>query len=91
MVSGSILVAGEVLGIVAVAFMVGFEGVDSLTVLAETFFSGINSFALVSLPMFILMGTFAYASGISRRQTVIVLMTTTKIGSKRALPSNIIL
>ena len=54
------------LGFVAVAFMVGFEGVDSLTVLAETFFSGINSFALVSLPMFILMGAAVASSPAGR-------------------------
>jgi len=54
------------LGFVAVAFMVGFEGPDSLTVLAETFFSGINSFALVSLPMFILMGAAVASSPAGR-------------------------
>jgi C4-dicarboxylate transporter DctM subunit len=54
------------LGFVAVAFMVGFEGVDALTVLAETFFSGINSFALVSLPMFILMGAAVASSPAGR-------------------------
>ena len=54
------------LGFVAVAFMVGFEGLDSLTVLAETFFSGINSFALISLPMFILMGAAVASSPAGR-------------------------
>jgi len=54
------------LGFVAVAFMVGFEGIESLTVLAETFFSGINSFALVSLPMFILMGAAVASSPAGR-------------------------
>ncbi len=44
------------LGIVAVGFLIIFEGVGSLDVIAETLFGGLNEFALLSIPMFILMG-----------------------------------
>jgi len=54
------------LGFVAIAFMVGFEGMAALTVLAETLFSGINHFALVALPMFILMGAAVASSPAGR-------------------------
>lgn len=45
------------LGSVAVGFLLIFEGVHSLNVLAETLFGGLNEFALLSIPMFILMGS----------------------------------
>ena len=44
------------LGIVAIGFLVLYEGVESLSVLAETLFAGLAEFTLVSIPMFILMG-----------------------------------
>ena len=44
------------LGIVAVGFLIIFEGPGSLGVVAETLFGGLNEFALLSIPMFILMG-----------------------------------
>lgn len=44
------------LGIVAVGFLIIFEGPGSLSVIAETLFGGLNEFALLSIPMFILMG-----------------------------------
>jgi tripartite ATP-independent transporter DctM subunit len=44
------------LGAVAVAFLVIFQGVDSLGVAAETLYSGLYDFTLVSIPMFIMMG-----------------------------------
>ena len=50
------------LGAVAVIFLVVFEGVDSLEVLAETLFGGLNEFALLSIPMFILMGAAVASS-----------------------------
>jgi tripartite ATP-independent transporter DctM subunit len=50
------------LGAVSVAFLVIFEGVGSLDVLAETFFGGLNEFALLSIPMFILMGAAVASS-----------------------------
>ena len=33
-----------------------FQGFDSLRVVAETFYSGLNDFTLVSIPMFVMMG-----------------------------------
>ena len=44
------------LGAVGVAFLVLFQGPDSLRVAAETLYSGLNDFTLVSIPMFIMMG-----------------------------------
>jgi C4-dicarboxylate transporter DctM subunit len=44
------------LGIVAVGFLIIIEGPGSLDVIAETLFGGLNEFALLSIPMFILMG-----------------------------------
>ena len=44
------------LGIVAIGFLIVFEGIGSLAVVAETLFGGLNEFALLSIPMFILMG-----------------------------------
>ena len=44
------------LGIVALGFLLVIEGPGSLDVIAETFFGGLNEFALLSIPMFILMG-----------------------------------
>lgn len=50
------------LGLVAVAFLIIFEGFASLTVLADTFFAGLAEFTLVSIPMFILMGAAVASS-----------------------------
>jgi len=44
------------LGAVGIAFLVLFQGVDSLRVAAETLYSGLHDFTLVSIPMFIMMG-----------------------------------
>ena len=44
------------LGAVGIAFLVLFQGVDSLKVAAETLYSGLHDFTLVSIPMFIMMG-----------------------------------
>lgn len=44
------------LGAVAIAFLVIFQGFDSLQVAAETFYAGLNDFTLVSIPMFVMMG-----------------------------------
>ncbi len=54
------------LGFVAVAFVVAFQGVEGLSILAEKFHGGIASFALVSLPMFILMGSVVASSPAGR-------------------------
>jgi len=44
------------LGSVAILFLVVFDGVNSIDVIADTLFAGLNEFALLSIPMFILMG-----------------------------------
>ncbi len=44
------------LGAISIVFIVIFQGVDALHVVAETFFSGLNDFTLVSIPMFVMMG-----------------------------------
>src|SRR3569623_2469016 len=44
------------LGAIAVVFLVIFQGFDSLHVAAETLYSGLNDFTLVSIPMFVMMG-----------------------------------
>ncbi len=50
------------LGLVATVFLVLFDGLDSLDILADVFFSGIAEFSLVSIPMFIVMGAAIAAS-----------------------------
>ena len=44
------------LGAVAVIFLVLFQGFDSIQVVAETFYSSLDEFTLVAIPMFIMMG-----------------------------------
>ncbi|MGH6949131.1 MAG: TRAP transporter large permease, partial [Kiloniellales bacterium] len=44
------------LGAVAIIFLVLFDGLASLSVVPDVFFSSLDSFALLSIPMFILMG-----------------------------------
>jgi tripartite ATP-independent transporter DctM subunit len=44
------------LGALAISFLVIFQGLDSLRVAAETLYSGLHDFTLVSIPMFIMMG-----------------------------------
>ncbi|HEY8555593.1 MAG TPA: TRAP transporter large permease [Burkholderiales bacterium] len=44
------------LGLVGLLFIVLFEGVDGLRVVAEIFYSGLDDFTLVSIPMFVMMG-----------------------------------
>ncbi len=44
------------LGALGIGFLVVFQGVDSLRVAAETLYSGLHDFTLVSIPMFIMMG-----------------------------------
>ncbi|GKX34818.1 MAG: C4-dicarboxylate ABC transporter [Rhizobiaceae bacterium MnEN-MB40S] len=50
------------LGAVSVAALLFTEGPSSLDILGETFFAGLNSFTLVSIPMFILMGAAVASS-----------------------------
>ncbi len=44
------------LGAISIVFLLLFHGVDSLQVVAETFYAGLSDFTLVSIPMFIMMG-----------------------------------
>jgi C4-dicarboxylate transporter DctM subunit len=44
------------LGLVAVGFLVVFDGWSTLNFTADVFFDSLNSFTLLSIPMFILMG-----------------------------------
>ncbi len=44
------------LGVVSLGFLVGFEGFESLSIVADVFYGSLDSFALLSIPMFILMG-----------------------------------
>jgi tripartite ATP-independent transporter DctM subunit len=44
------------LGVVSIAFLILFQGMDALRVVAETFYAGLNDFTLVSIPMFVMMG-----------------------------------
>ena len=44
------------LGAIAVAFLVLFQGFDAIHVVAETFWSGLDEFTLVAIPMFVMMG-----------------------------------
>jgi tripartite ATP-independent transporter DctM subunit len=60
------------LGAVAVIFLVLFQGLDSLGVAAETLYSGLHDFTLVSIPMFIMMGA-AIGSSPAGRDLYLVL------------------
>lgn len=44
------------LGALAISFLVIFQGVDAIQVVAETFNGSLNDFTLVSIPMFVMMG-----------------------------------
>ncbi|MDI3468957.1 MAG: TRAP dicarboxylate transporter, DctM subunit [Pseudolabrys sp.] len=44
------------LGAIAVGFLVIFQGLGSLHVVAETLWSGLDDFTLVAIPMFVMMG-----------------------------------
>jgi C4-dicarboxylate transporter, DctM subunit len=44
------------LGIVAIGFLVWWEGVEALGFVPDIFYGALDSFALLSIPMFILMG-----------------------------------
>src|SRR5216117_2855650 len=55
------------LGIVAVAFMVVAQGIDSLPNLPVVLDNGATNFPLIAIPLFILAGAIMNASGISRR------------------------
>jgi len=44
------------LGAIAIIFLVLFQGFDALHVVAETFWSGLDEFTVVAIPMFVMMG-----------------------------------
>jgi len=44
------------LGAVAIFFLLVFQGIDALQVVAETLYAGLHDFTLVSIPMFVMMG-----------------------------------
>ncbi|HXZ96071.1 MAG TPA: TRAP transporter large permease [Burkholderiales bacterium] len=44
------------LGAISLVFIVIFQNLAALHVVAETFFAGLNDFTLVSIPMFVMMG-----------------------------------
>src|SRR5689334_4142753 len=44
------------LGAISIVFVLIFQGFGAMHVVAETFFSGLNDFTLVSIPMFVMMG-----------------------------------
>ena len=44
------------LGAISISFLLFFQGLDAMRVVAETFWSGLNDFTLVSIPMFVMMG-----------------------------------
>lgn len=48
---------GSGLLVVATGFLLAFDGMRSLEALPELFFAELNSFALLSIPMFIIMGS----------------------------------
>ncbi|MGQ9370002.1 TRAP transporter large permease [Azospirillum sp. ST 5-10] len=50
------------LGLVSVGALIAFEGIDSIDLLAESFFGGLDDFTLVSIPMFVLMGAAVASS-----------------------------
>ena len=44
------------LGAISIVFLLIFQGFDALHVVAETFWSGLDEFTLVAIPMFVMMG-----------------------------------
>ncbi|HEY9548895.1 MAG TPA: TRAP transporter large permease [Kiloniellaceae bacterium] len=50
------------LGLVALGFLIAVDGLGSLGVVADTFFGGLADVALVSIPMFVLMGAAVASS-----------------------------
>jgi C4-dicarboxylate transporter DctM subunit len=44
------------LGAISIVFLLFFQGLSSMHVVAETFLSGLDEFTLVAIPMFVMMG-----------------------------------
>ena len=54
------------LALVALLFLIIFEGFGVFYILAETFFAGLAEFTLLSIPMFVVMGAAVAASPAGR-------------------------
>ena len=50
------------LGVVSLGFLIVFDGWRSVNYLAQTLFSGLDDFTLVSIPMFVIMGAAVASS-----------------------------
>ena len=44
------------LGAISIVFLLLFQGIDAMRVVAETFYAGLDDFTLVAIPMFVMMG-----------------------------------
>ena len=44
------------LGAISIVFLLFFQGMDGMRVVAETFYAGLDDFTLVAIPMFVMMG-----------------------------------
>jgi tripartite ATP-independent transporter DctM subunit len=44
------------LGAISIVFLLVFQGLDAMRVVAETFWGGLDEFTLVAIPMFVMMG-----------------------------------
>ncbi len=44
------------LGAISIVFLLFFQGMDAMRVVAETFYAGLDDFTLVAIPMFVMMG-----------------------------------
>jgi len=58
------------LGAISIIFLLIFQGFDSMRIVAETFYAGLDDFTLVSIPMFVMMG-----AAIGSSPAAIILMT----------------
>ena len=56
------------LTLVSVVFLVAFKGPDSLQILATQFMDELNSFALLTIPLFVLLGAAIGVTAASKDQ-----------------------
>ena len=57
--------AMAIMGFIGILYLAGLE--PALTLLAQDIYESFTSYPLSVIPMFVLMGSFAFASGISKR------------------------
>ena len=57
--------AMAIVGFIGILYLAGLE--PALTLLAQDIYESFTSYPLSVIPMFVLMGSFAFASGISQR------------------------